>query len=414
MKQQIIMHKKTASGYDEIYPDTSIDNILTNRTIADNVGVSDIDAQTVLESVSATDKMISGYGTTSGTASAYVVNLVGKETMTPVDGMMIKVKFHVDSNEEPTINVNGSGAKNIFTENGLKVLGTIKTGAWVLLMKSDALDGWVMQGWCKRRKMHTEIITQTTTWTPPDGTVEITVRLFGGGGGGGKGGNAYDGYYYGAGGGGGGGGYMKAQNVAVTPGQAYPITIGAGGADSRNGGATSFGTLLSANGGSHGSAASIDRNYGHYLYGGDGGNGGSGGGGGGGNSSSGRGGAGGTGSHGGNGGSGGGSTYSKGGNGSAGVSVADIGNGSGGNGGTGNQHGGGGGGGGGGYGGTGSNGSNSNYGSGYGGGGGGYGNYGKGGNGGWGGGNSTGSAESGSSGSSGTSGICIITYWKYE
>lgn len=413
MKQQIIMHKKTANGYDEIYPDTSVDNILTNRTIVNNVGVSDIDGQTVLESISATDKMISGYGTTSGTASAYVVNLVGKETMTPVDGMMIKVKFHVDSNEEPTINVNGSGAKNIFTENGLKVLGTIKTGAWVLLMKSDALDGWVMQGWCKRRKMHTEIITQTTTWTPPDGTVEITVRLFGGGGGGGKGGNAYDGYYYGAGGGGGGGGYMKVQNVAVTPGQAYPITIGAGGAASRNGGATSFGTLLSANGGSGGSAASTNSN-GYYLYGGAGGNGGSGGGGGGGNSSSGRGGAGGTGSHGGNGGGGGGSTYSKGGNGSAGVSVADIGNGSGGTGGTGNQHGGGGGGGGGGYGGTGSNGSNSNYGSGYGGGGGGYGNYGKGGNGGSGGGNGTGSAESGSSGSSGTSGICIITYWKYE
>lgn len=413
MKQQIIMHKKTASGYDETYPDTSVDNILTNQTIADNMGVSDIDGQTVLESVSATDKMISGYGTTSGTASAYVVNLVGKETMTPVDGMMIKVKFHVDSNEEPTINVNGSGAKNIFTENGLKVLGTIKTGAWVLLMKSDALDGWVMQGWCKRNKMYTEIITSSQSWTPPDGVKMVTVRLFGGGGGGGKGGNAYDGYYYGAGGGGGGGGYMKAQNVAVTPGQAYLITIGAGGAASRNGGATSFGTLLSANGGSCGSAASTNSN-GYYLYGGDGGNGGSGGGGGGGNSSSGRGGAGGTGSHGGNGGSGGGSTYSKGGNGSAGVSVADIGNGSGGTGGAGNQYGGGGGGGGGGYGGTGSNGYNSNYGSGYGGGGGGYGNYGKGGNGGWGGGNGTGSAESGSSGSSGTSGICIITYWKYE
>ena len=140
MKQQIIMHKKTASGYDEIYPDTSIDNILTNQTIADNVGVSDIDGQTVLESVSATDKMISGYGTTSGTASAYVVNLVGKETMTPVDGMMIKVKFHVDSNEEPTINVNGSGAKNIFTENGLKVLGTIKTGAWVYFEHKNVID----------------------------------------------------------------------------------------------------------------------------------------------------------------------------------------------------------------------------------------------------------------------------------
>ena len=245
MKQQIIMHKKTASGYDEIYPDTSIDNILTHRTIADNVGVSDIDGQTVLESISATDKMISGYGTTSGTASAYVVNLVGKESMTPVDGMMIKVKFHVDSNEEPTINVNGSGAKNIFTENGLKVLGTIKTGAWVLLMKSDSLDGWVLQGWCKRRKMYTEIITQTTTWTPPEGTDEITVRLFGGGGGGGHGNSSY-------GGGGGGGGYMAVQNFKNIPLKPYLVTIGAGGDYQGNGGTTSFDSLLSANGGSSG------------------------------------------------------------------------------------------------------------------------------------------------------------------
>ena len=254
MKQQIIMHKKTASGYDEIYPDTSIDNILTNQTIANNVGVSDIDGQTVLESVSATDKMISGYGTTSGTASAYVVNLVGKETMTPVDGMMIKVKFHVDSNEEPTINVNGSGAKNIFTENGLKVLGTIKAGAWVLLMKSDALDGWVLQGWCKRNKMYTEIITSSQSWTPPDGVKMVTVRLFGGGGGG-----AGDGP---GGGGGGGGGNVATKTIAVIPGTIYPITVGAGGsggasryANGNNGGASSFGTLVSANGGNGGTTS---------------------------------------------------------------------------------------------------------------------------------------------------------------
>ena len=259
MKQQIIMHKKTASGYDEIYPDTSIDNILTNQTIADNVGVSDIDGQTVLESVSATDKMISGYGTTSGTASAYVVNLVGKETTTPVDGMMIKVKFHVDSNEEPTINVNGSGAKNIFTENGLKVLGTIKTGAWVLLMKSDSLDGWVLQGWCKRRKMYTEIITQTTTWTPPEGTDEITVRLFGGGGGGAHGNSS-------CGGGGGGGGYMTVQNFKNISLKPYLVTIGAGGGYGGNGG--NGGDTYFSGGGSGGGGG-----YGLNGNGGNGGNG---------------------------------------------------------------------------------------------------------------------------------------------
>ena len=264
MKQQIIMHKKTASGYDEIYPDTSIDNILTNQTIADNMGISDIDGQTVLESVSATDKMISGYGTTSGTASAYVVNLVGKETMTPVDGMMIKVKFHVDSNEEPTINVNGSGAKNIFTENGLKVLGKIRAGAWVILMKSDALDGWVLQGWCKRRRLFTEIFTTSTTWTPPDDVTSVDVMLFGAGSDGGDEVTYVNNITYEASGGGAGGHYNRAI-IALKSSSSIPITIGRGGSV---GGTTSFGTYLSAHGG-------------YFARGCDGSSGGSGGGGGG-------------------------------------------------------------------------------------------------------------------------------------
>lgn len=418
MKQQIIMHKKTASGYDEIYPDTSIDNILTDQTIADNMGISDIDAQTVLESVSATDKMISGYGTTSGTASAYTVNLVGKETMTPVDGMMIKVKFHVDSNEEPTINVNGSGAKNIFTENGLKVLGTIKTGAWVLLMKSDALDGWVLQGWCKRNKMYTELITSSQSWTPPDGVKMVTVRLFGGGGGGA--GDAT------GGGGGGGGGNVASKTITVISGTIYPITIGTGGsggvryANGNNGGASSFGTLVSANGGNGGTSG--DNN----SIGGSGGNGGSGGGSGGksitysvtpGTPGSG--------SYGGNGGNGSTQTTSAQ-NGGNGIEAAG-GTGAGGSKGTGKGAGGGGGGG---YGGNGGNGgNNSSTGGGGGGGGGGYGTSGNGGNGGealsdvpggnggfgaGGGGAGSNNGGFGSKGGNGGNGICIITYWKYE
>lgn len=262
MKQQIIMHRKTASGYDENYPDTSVDNILTNQTIADNVGVSDIDAQTVLESVSATDKMISGYGTTSGTASAYMVNLVGKESMTPVDGMMIKVKFHIDSNEEPTINVNGSGAKNIFTENGLKVLFHIGANVWVILMYSSALNGWIIQGWAKRGVFHTEIITENMTWTVPEVDGTVKVRLFGGGAGGsgGKtGGVSITMYYTGEGG---GGGHMAVRDLSLKYGDKIPITIGKGGTAGVNtseasssriggtGGTTSFGTYLSVQGGS--------------------------------------------------------------------------------------------------------------------------------------------------------------------
>ncbi len=472
MKQQIIMHKKTASGYDEIYPDTSADNILTTQTVANNAGVDNIDAQTVLESISATDKMISGYGTTSGTASAYTVNLVGKENMTPVDGMMIKVKFHENSNEEPTIDVNGLGAKSIFTENGLKVLGMIKAGAWCILMYSLALDGWVIAGWCKRKKLYTEIITSSQSWTPPEDVKQVTLRLFGGGGsGGGRYGSTYSG-------GGGGGGHMTLQTVSVlhTP---YQITIGAGGLGDfglgNAGGTTSFGTLAvalggegggsyeEASGGNGGSGGGGVGSGGDATYGGGGGSGSTGNGGnggtygGGGGTSNGLAGVGGT--YGGN----GGSSTKKGSNGTdttniigldftgqglGGTSLRSGGGGYGGNGGEGvvSCSGGGGGyggnggdahfngnagAGGGGYGGNGGDGGEMEYTAGGAGGGGGYGLNGNGGigakgdgvdggNGGvaaGGGGGScytTTSHASHGKGGNGGNGVCIITYWKWE
>lgn len=86
------------------------------------------------------------------------------------------------------------------------------------------------------KEMKTEIFTQSGTWTCPSGVEKVFVRLFGGGGGG----NQY---------GGGGGAYMAYSEFDVTSGNAYPITIGAGGAADGVGGITSFGTLLSANGG---------------------------------------------------------------------------------------------------------------------------------------------------------------------
>ena len=81
----------------------------------------------------------------------------------------------------------------------------------------------------------TEIFTTSSTWTVPIDCTSIFVRLFGAGGGG----NTY---------GGGGGGYMETGTFEVTPGDTYTITIGTG-ATAAAGGASSFGTLLSASGG---------------------------------------------------------------------------------------------------------------------------------------------------------------------
>lgn len=86
----------------------------------------------------------------------------------------------------------------------------------------------------------TEVIVENTNWTVPSGINgnKVSVRLFGGGGGGGS--KA-----------GGGGGWMNNGDITVQEGQIISIRIGKGGTSSRSsGGTTSFGTYLSASGGS--------------------------------------------------------------------------------------------------------------------------------------------------------------------
>lgn len=131
----------------------------------------------------------------------------------------------------------------------------------------------------------TEIFTENATWTTPQGIVgDVSVRAFGGGGG-----------ALSSNGGGGGGGYMEHDTFTPTAGTTYLITIGAAGVSGNeatvtNGGATSFGNLITANGG----GKSVDSNGGNGGTGGGayptlhghGGNGSYGGGGGGGYGSS--------------------------------------------------------------------------------------------------------------------------------
>ena len=81
------------------------------------------------------------------------------------------------------------------------------------------------------------VFRETTTWTVPVGVSSVEVLIIAGGGGGGNT----------MGGGGGAGGYVYTQTIAVSPGQNYLITIGAGGAgatvrsvDGSNGGNTTI------------------------------------------------------------------------------------------------------------------------------------------------------------------------------
>jgi hypothetical protein len=102
-----------------------------------------------------------------------------------------------------------------------------------------------------------QVFTSNGTFTVPAGIVRIKVSCVGGGAGGASGFNIDfgEGNTTGAQGNGGGAGGTAVAYLTVTPGQSIPVTVGGGSNGSpsgpaASGGTTSFGSLLSATGGS--------------------------------------------------------------------------------------------------------------------------------------------------------------------
>lgn len=256
-KKKILMQRFNGTGYDPQYPETHVKNVTgINQTVANNVGVAATDGATVIGEMSEIDYFVSPQGTTTGTSTAYNLNIGSQYTsLDDMDGVVIRAKFHTTTGDNPTLNVNGLGAKPILAENGANIPYQIGENVWATLIWSSTLNGWIVQGWAKKLVFHKEIITKTTTWTAPE-DIEggmIDVMLFGGGAAGNYGdyNGVVDGSSSSSGGHGGGGGHMKHSVINVTSGKTYSITIGKGGTQpSGAGGTTSFSSLLSANGGS--------------------------------------------------------------------------------------------------------------------------------------------------------------------
>ena len=200
-KKKILMQRFNGTGYDPQYPETHVKNVTgINQTVANNVGVTTTDGATVIGEMSEIDYFVSPQGTTTGTSTAYNLNIGSQYTsLDDMDGVVIRAKFHTTTGDNPTLNVNGLGAKPILAENGANIPYQIGENVWATLIWSSTLNGWIVQGWGKKRVFHKELITKTTNWTVPEGIEGgiVNVMLFGGGGGG-----AADG----TGGGGGGGG----------------------------------------------------------------------------------------------------------------------------------------------------------------------------------------------------------------
>lgn len=89
---------------------------------------------------------------------------------------------------------------------------------------------------------------ESGVWTVPPGVYRLYVEAVGGGGGGAN--CVAGGSRSGISGGGGGAGGFSSGVFSVTPGQAVSYSVGAGGMAELDGGLTSFGTTMTANGGS--------------------------------------------------------------------------------------------------------------------------------------------------------------------
>ena len=101
------------------------------------------------------------------------------------------------------------------------------------------------------------VYQSSTTWTKPAGLKYLEVEVLGGGGASSTT-TATGASQYAAGGGGGGGCYQKLLVDAASLGATVTVTVGAGGfSNGAAGGNTTFGTVLTANGGSPGTGTGV-------------------------------------------------------------------------------------------------------------------------------------------------------------
>jgi len=130
-EKNIIMQRKTASGYDKYYPETKAGNV----RFADG---------TTVEAHKADYTLQVPYGVATGTANNYAVTLNPAITAY-TEGMAVAVKINVTNTGASTININGKGAKSIRKPNGNAVsTGNLKAGS-IYSMRYNGTN-FILQG----------------------------------------------------------------------------------------------------------------------------------------------------------------------------------------------------------------------------------------------------------------------------
>lgn len=211
------------------------------------------------------DGYLAGYGVTSGTSTALTLDI---PNFVLADGATVRFRLHTDTGDKPTLNVSNTGAYQIRTQRGRSILTGLILGTWVTVTYSSVLQEWIVPGVYTEGAPPTSagdvLFSESGTFIPSDYGLsegsEITITCVGGGASGGGGRQSYATY-----GGGGAGGISTAQiTLSAADLSGIPVTIGSGGKASayvsrvgnspNPGGSTSFGTYVTAVGGSAGSS----------------------------------------------------------------------------------------------------------------------------------------------------------------
>jgi hypothetical protein len=191
--------------------------------------------------------------TTTGTSTAYV--------LTPTTAIAayaanqrFNVTFHTSSGASPTIAISGLAPKSLmqYDSTGTKIAAIVYANQIVDIVY-DGTDFVVLDPAPSATVVKTidyRVFTASGTWTKPSGydtSAMARIQSWGGGGGGGGGTNTN---------GGGGGGYAELWIPLSSLGATETVTIGSGGALITAGGASSFGSWLTAFGGGGGTSSS--------------------------------------------------------------------------------------------------------------------------------------------------------------
>jgi len=200
---------------------------------------------------------------TTGTSTAYILTPAPASVLSTNQTWV--VKFHIANGLAPTLNISGTGAKSLFqySSSGSKVAPVITTGM-VSEVIYDGTDFVLLNALPAPAASATprggQVFTSNGSWTVPVGVSFAKVTCVGGGGGGSAGYATFGPDPHPHDGVSGGCGAMSFTYLAVTAGNTYTVTIGAGGLGgptpsipAQDGGQTSFGiTAAYAGGGGHG------------------------------------------------------------------------------------------------------------------------------------------------------------------